>query len=261
MFDAIIDFRRRLKEGQCLFGPGIHLADPQSSDALADSSDFLWYDLEHQPMNIESLRAHLMLARHKNTPGIVRVPGPGSEILKPILDIGAHGIVVPQLKTVEQIRQVVADCRYPPQGERGFWPMIPMNYCRNSVAEVVKQSNDNLFVSVMIETAEAVEAIDEIVALEGLDSVVLGLMDLSGSYGVLGQVDHPQVVEATDKVIASARAVGMPVGTGQGTDIGILVALVDRGIQWFQTGSDCVYLVEFFERHTTELRARLAGSH
>ena len=135
--------------------------------------------------------------------------------------------------------------------------MIPLNYCHNDVPEYVKQSDEHLFVSVMIETVEAIKSIDEIVAIDGLDSVVLGLMDLSGSYGVLGQVNHPQVVAAADKVIASARSVGMPLGTGQGTHVDTIVSLAQRGIQWFQTGADCLYLVEFLDRFSEDVRGRL----
>ncbi len=257
MFDAIIDFRNKLQAGRVLLGSGIYMTDPQSSEALADSVDFLWYDLEHQAMSVEALRNHLMVARHKNKPGIVRVPGPGAATLKPILDIGAHGIVVPNVRTVEEVQQIVDDCRFPPQGQRGFWPMIPTNYCRDDMATYLAQSDKHLFVSVMIETIEAVESIDEIVAIEGLDSVVMGLMDLSGAFGVLGQADHPDVVASTDKVITSARKAGMPVGCGQGTNVETICALARRGIQWFQSGADCLYMVEFMEQFADRIKKNL----
>lgn len=259
MFDTIVDFRKRLADGQVLLGSAIYMIDPQSSDALADSTDFLWYDLEHQAMSIEALRAHLMIARYKNKTAIVRVPGAGNEILKPILDIGPHGIVVPQIKSVEQVQQIVTDCRYPPTGERGYWPMIPTNYTRDDIPHFIKQANKNLFVSVMIETAEAVDAIDEIVAIEGLDSVCMGLSDLSGSYGMLGEVGHPKVVSAMRKVISSAQAVGMPVGCGQGTNVETICQLAREGIQWFQTGGDCLYLIEFMDQFVANVRSQLAS--
>ena len=257
MFHSIIQFRQRLKDGQILLGAGINLTDPLASEALADSVDFLWYDFEHQAMSMDVLRQHLMVARLKKTPGIVRVPRPGTELLDTILDAGASGIVVPRVRSADEVRQVVAACRYPPTGRRGFWPLIPTNYSRDDIDEYLKQANENLFVSVMIETAEAVEAIDDVVAIEGLDSVVLGLMDLSGSYNVLGQADHPQVVASMEKVIASAQAAGMPVGTGQGTDVERISDLARRGIQWFQTGLDSLYMVEFMDQHTSRLRDRI----
>ena len=254
MFDPIIQFRKRLAAGDILLGPGINLTDLQASDALAESSDFFWFDLEHQAMSCEALRNHLILARAKNTPGIVRVPDSSHQAMQSILDAGAHGIIVPQVRSVEQVQQIVAACRYPPAGQRGFWPMIPTNYCRDDVPPYLEQANANLFVSVMIETIEAVDAIDEIVAVNGLDSIVLGLMDLSGSFGLLGQVDHPKVVTSMEKVIASAKAVGIPVGCGQGTDAERIRGLARRGIQWFQTGMDCQYLVEFLDQLAARVR-------
>jgi len=114
--------------------------------------------------------------------------------------------------------------------------MIPMNYGREEVPAILERSNENVFVSVMIETAESVEAIDDIVAINGLDSICIGLMDLSGSYGMVGQVNHPQIVASMEKVIASAQAAGIPIGCGQGVDVNTIRALVKRGIQRIQTG-------------------------
>ena len=74
MFDAIIEFRRRLQAGEVLLGTGIYMTDPQASAALADSTDFFWFDLEHQPMSIHMLRTHQLTVRHNKTPAIVRVP-------------------------------------------------------------------------------------------------------------------------------------------------------------------------------------------
>ncbi|HCN10231.1 MAG TPA: 4-hydroxy-2-oxo-heptane-1,7-dioate aldolase, partial [Lentisphaeria bacterium] len=177
MFDAVIEFRRRLQAGEVLLGSGIYMTDPQASAALADSTDFFWFDLEHQAMSIDTLRTHLLTVRHNKTPAIVRVPPSEAPLVQNVLDAGAHGIVAAQVRTVAEVESIVAECRYPPVGRRGFWPMIPTNYCRDDMSQYIKQADAGLFVAVMIETAEAVEAIDEIVAVDGLDGVVLGLMD------------------------------------------------------------------------------------
>ncbi len=259
MLAPIIEFRRRLEAGEIMFGPGVYLTDPLISEMLADSCDFLWYDLEHQLMSNEALRNHLMAARGKQTPSIVRVPGPhpGPVVLKPILDAGAGGIVVPQVKTVDEVRQIVNNCRYPPMGERGTWPMIPTNYTRDDIDEYYAQANKYLFVSIMIETKEAAEAIDDIIAIDGLDGVCLGLADLSGSFGVMGQTDHPKVIGAAERVIASCKAAGKPVGMGQGTNVDVICEMFDRGIQWMQTGADCVYMVEFLTDFATKIKQRV----
>ena len=257
MLDATIEFRKRLARGEVLLGPGVYLTDPLVSEALAESADFLWYDLEHQQMSINALRSHLMVARQTNTPGIVRVPGPGAAILKPVLDAGAHGIVVPQVRSAGEVRQIVRDCRYPPKGERGYWPLIGTNYGRVAVNDYLKGADERCFVAVMIETVEAVQAIDDIVAIDGLDSVVIGFMDLSGSMGILGQIHDPKVTTAAEKVIASARAAGKPVGSGQGVNIDAICDLAERGVQWMQVGADCIYLANFVDQFTSQVRSRL----
>lgn len=258
-FDALIRFRQRLAAGEVLLGPAVHFTDTQSSDALAENSDFIWYDLEHHAMSIEALRSHLTVARNRGIPGIVRVSKSDTEFYKTVLDVGASGIVVPQVYSAEETRRVVDACRYPTQGTRGFYPIVPMNYGRMDLSEHNRLANDNVFVSIMIETAQAVEEIDDILAIDGLDSVVLGLMDLSGSYGALGQTDHPKVVEATDKVIAAAKAAGKTVGTGQGTNADVVCDLIRRGAQWVQTGSDVTSMVQFYDDYFATIRRRLAG--
>jgi 2-dehydro-3-deoxyglucarate aldolase/4-hydroxy-2-oxoheptanedioate aldolase len=258
MFEPVIEFRRRLDAGEVLVGAGISLSDPQSSEAIADAVDFLWIDQEHSPVGPEALRGHLLAARARRRPGFVRVAASGTALIKPVLDAGAGGIVVPQVRSAEEVRQVVDDCRYPPLGRRGFGPLVPTLYGRQAGPAYVERANAHLFVSVMIETVEAVEAIEAIVAIPGLDSVVLGPWDLSGSFGRLGEVHHPQVVAAMEHVVGRARAAGRYVGSGMGPDPEFACLQASRGVQWLQMGGDCGYLVQFVDQMTAAVRQRLA---
>ena len=119
MLQAIKIFREKLAAGRVCLGAGISLSDPLVTDALGDSVDFFWIDLEHGAMSPEILSGHLLAARARRVPGIVRVTGSTTPFIKPILDSGAEGIVVPQVRSAEEVRSVVADCRYPPLGRRG----------------------------------------------------------------------------------------------------------------------------------------------
>ncbi len=259
MFHATREFRKRLAEGQLLIGSSVYLKDPQSTEALAHSADFLMYDLEHAPMGLDSLRKHLMVTRHMNTPGFVRAPGPhpGARVLKPILDIGAHGVIVPQVTSVQEVREIVNHCRYTPLGQRGIGPLVPTNYGRDDVLAHMAEANQQLWVCVMIETADAVEQIEQIVATEGLDSLMIGPMDLSASYGVPGQMDAPNVVTGIEKIVAAARAVGMPVGCGLGADAESVTKFAASGVQWFQVGGDCHYLVNHQDDLFGQIRQEL----
>lgn len=257
IFDGIDIFRQRLTDGDTLIGCGLALVDPQVSEALAESVDFLWIDLEHTTMGPESMRGHLMAARGRRNAIHVRLPGSATSIIKPVLDAGAPAIVVPQVTSVDEVRGIIDDCRYPPVGRRGFGNLVASDYGRIG-DDYVERANRSVFVSVMIECTEAVDVIDEIVALPGLDSIVLGPYDLSGSFGVLGQVDHPDVVQAMEHVIAAATAQNLPVGSGMPADADFASLQVSRGVQWLQMGGDIDHLVRAVEGTVSTVRSRIS---
>lgn len=255
----ILHFRERLQAGEVCIGASITLTDPHVTAALADSVDFFWIDLEHTMMSPEALNGHLLAARSKNVPALVRVTGSGTPFIKPVLDAGADGIIVPQVRTVEEVRQIVRDCRYPPLGQRGYGPRVTANYGRDGGADYITRANCAVFVSVQIETAEALAALDEILAVPGLDSLVLGPWDLSGALGRLGEVEHPTVVAAIETVIAKTRAAGLFVGSGMGTDAAYAATMARRGVQWLQVGGDFGYLVMAMDQITASIRSQLPG--
>jgi 2-keto-3-deoxy-L-rhamnonate aldolase RhmA len=167
--------------------------------------------------------------------------------------------VVPQVRSAEEVRSVVSDCRYPPLGRRGYGPRVPSNYGRDGGDEYVERANRGIFVAVQIETAEALEALDDILAVPGLDSIVLGPWDLSGALGVLGNVEHPRVVAAIETIISKARAAGLAVGSGMGPDPDYAYVMAQRGVQWIQIGGDYGYLVRHMDQITTSVRGRLTN--
>lgn len=256
---AISRFRERLAADEVCIGASITFTDPRVTDALADSVDFLWIDLEHSFMSPEALSGHLLAARGRDKPALVRVTGSSAPFIKPVLDMGADGIIVPQIRTADEVWRIVRDCRYPPQGHRGYGPRVPSNYGRDGGAAYIARANRDLFVAVQIETAEALAALDEILAIPGLDSLVLGPQDLSGSLGRLGDVEHPTVVEAIQSVIAKTRASGRAVGAGMGTDVAYAAQMAQRGVQWLQVGCDYGYLIEGMDSITAGIRTRLAA--
>ena len=258
MYGAIRNFRERLNDGETLIGSTVVFSDPIATDALAESADFIWYDQEHSPMGPENLRTHLMAARAKGCPGIVRVTQGSTPFVKPVLDAGADGVIAPQIRTVDEVRQLVSDCRYPPIGNRGYGPAISSNYGRNGGPGYVQDADESIFAAVMLETVEAVEAIDEIVSVPGLDSIVIGPMDLSGAMGVLGDIEHPRVVDAMEKVISSAKNAGVHVGAGMGLDTDYGSILAGLGVQWLQVANDIMMMINGMDRTTRDLRGKIS---
>jgi 2-keto-3-deoxy-L-rhamnonate aldolase RhmA len=256
MFDAIKQFRKKMDAGEICLGAGISLTDSSIVEALAPAVDFVWIDLEHSHLSYESVQTHLIAARAGGIAALVRVRGSDVPHIKPILDIGAGGIIVPQVRSAAEVRQVVDACRYAPLGNRGFGPRRASNYGRNGGLSWMESVNELLFVGVQIENREALESLDEIVAIQGLDSIILGPYDLSVALGHPGELQHPQVSDALDRIVTTARQAGKYVGTGMGAYAENAVEAITRGVQWIQCGDDYGYLVAHAEALMKQIRSR-----
>lgn len=258
MMEAIVKFRQDLKDGHLCLGAGISLADPLVTDALGDSVDFFWIDSEHSAKSPEVLQGHLLAARARNVPALVRVRDSSTPFIKPVLDAGADGIIVPQVRSAAEVRAVVNDCRYAPLGRRGIGPRVPSNYGRNGGIDYLESANKNVFVSVQIENVEALDAIDDIVSVPGLDSLVLGPWDLSAALGKFGQIEHPKVAEALEMIISKAKAAGLFVGAGVDVNVDRIYSLANKGVQWIEIGEDYSYLIKCMDEVTASVRSKMA---
>ena len=235
-------FVDKLKQGRICFGTGLSLMDPTVAEALAADFDFFWIDMEHSALSVAHVRGHLMAMKGSECAALVRVPWNDQVRIKPVLDMGADGIIVPMARTAEDVSQAVAACRYPPDGVRGFGPLRPLEYGRRNVAEFCQESNQNIITIVQIEQAAAVENIDEILAVPGLTSVAFGPNDLAASLGHRTDTRHPTVIEAMQHVTDRARAANIPVGVSIGADPELVCAFLDMGVQWVSTGVDVMLM-------------------
>jgi 4-hydroxy-2-oxoheptanedioate aldolase len=189
-----------LKGNKPLFGIFVGLASPAVVEMCGHAGfDFVIIDNEHGPASIETTEHLIRSARCANIIPIVRTLEP--EILR-ILDIGASAIQVPQVNTAEQARRIVAAAKYPPVGNRGaaFSPRAA-GYGFFGGAAHAKTSNEGLGVILMIETREALDNLDEILTVPGIDALFIGPNDLSFSMGLSGDQKHADVVSAIDSAI------------------------------------------------------------
>jgi 2-keto-3-deoxy-L-rhamnonate aldolase RhmA len=236
--------KERINKGQICIGSAVTFSDPLASEVLADEVDFLWYDLEHCPMSYESLNGHMLAARSRSVPSLVRAPSTEIGFIKPVLDSGANGIVVPQIVNAKEVEAVVEYCRYRPLGKRGLGPRVPADYGRKNLNDFVQSASKDIFVSVMIENVEAMEQLERIVSVAGLDSVVIGPADLTSSLGCLCDFENQKFIDAVKKVVAAAKKAGVLVGAGLGADEKFALKLAELGVQWLQFGSDYGYLIK-----------------
>ncbi len=202
--------------------------------AAASGFDFLWIEMEHSAITLESARNIILATRGTPTVPLVRVPVNELWTAKRALDIGALGIIFPFTSTPELARQAVDACKYPPIGKRGAsaglatlrWP-VPGSY-----ADFADQ---NAMVIIIVEQKEAVERIDEILDVPGIDVVFVGPNDLSYSFGDRGR-QTPQVEAAIAKVLAAAKKRNIPAGRTAGA--GNLPQLIKQGFVFFQGPSE-----------------------
>ena len=246
--------REKLRAGTIVLGAGISLSDPTVTEAIAPSVDFVWIDLEHNAMTVEKMLGHLIAARAGGCASIVRIPTNDVGWIKRVIDSGAEGIILPRAYSAKEVADFVSACRYPPMGTRGFGPRRPMQYGRLEQQAYLQQANRDLFVIAQVETVELVKEIDEVLRLEGLDSLVLGPQDLSGSMGRLGDTTHPDVVQTMKLLASKAKAAGKFIGSGLGANPKFAKLLIDCGVQWLQAGNDFEYMIRSCEQTFAEIR-------
>ena len=178
-------------------------------------------------------------------------------LIKPVLDIGADGIIAPLVRTVEDVRLAVAACRYPPEGIRGFGPRRAIQYGRTGDADYCQRANQEIICIVQIEHIDAVGAMDEIVKVPGLTAIAVGPNDLAGSMGHMGNPQHPEVQTAIQTVVATARQAGVFAGIALGDDLEAIMAWVNKGIQWVTVGVDWAHLARAIDTSVGRLRQQI----
>jgi 2-dehydro-3-deoxyglucarate aldolase/4-hydroxy-2-oxoheptanedioate aldolase len=236
--ENVAKFEEKLKRGQACLGTGISFSDATVTEALSGVLDFVWIDMEHSPLSLAAVQAHIMATKGSECLPIVRVPWNDPVLVKQVLDIGAGAVILPMIQTVEEARRAVAACRYPPDGIRGFGPRRASNYGQLGGPEFCKAMNEAIIPIVQIEHIRAVESIDQILAIPGVRHIVIGPNDLAGSMGHMGMPRHPDVIRAIETVIGKARKKGVFIGIGIGDDPDILIEWIDKGINWLTMGGD-----------------------
>ena len=234
-------FAENLRNGQLLIGPLVSLPSPEITEILAQTGfDWLFIDAEHGAFNPQ--QAQSMLQAAGNCPCVIRVPA-GDEIwIKKALDIGAAGIIVPQVHTAEQARQIVKYCKYSPQGNRGVGIGRAHKY-GNSFEEYLRQANRETAVIVQAESKTAIKNIASIVAVKGIDAILIGPYDLSASLGRIGQVDHKEVTSAISKVRKACIDANVKLGIF-GVSPEAVKPYIKKGFTLITVGVDSLFLIK-----------------
>ena len=258
---AVNAAKARLKKNQLAVGIGVRLV--RNVDIIkvmkAAGFDWLFLDLEHGSMSIETACEISTAAQDSGIAPIVRVPYGELAMATRVLDGGALGIVIPHVDTAEEAREIADRLRYPPLGHRSVGGgQAQFDYAPMKMADMIKRSNDNTLITVMIETPKAVRNAEAIAAVPGIDALLVGSSDLSVEMGIPGENGHPKIQEAVDKVIAACKKHRKFPGMGGAYSEELLQLYIGKGMKMLLAGNDLPMLTNAARTHQAKVRA-MAG--
>jgi 2-keto-3-deoxy-L-rhamnonate aldolase RhmA len=215
--------------------------------------DWLFIDAEHSTVDTSQMQALLQAAGA--TPCVIRLSSGDEVPIKKALDIGAAGIIAPQVNSVEHAKRIVQAAKYAPVGQRGLGIARAHRYGLN-VREYLQSANDQTAVIVQAEHRDAVAHIHDIVRVPGVDGVLIGPYDLSASYGKPGAVDHPEIKGAIERVRQACAGAQIPIGIF-GLSAEAVRPYIDQGFTMIVAGVDTVLLANAATALVRELRAAI----
>lgn len=203
--------KRALADGKTVFGLLNSIPSPLLVEMIGYAGfDFVILDMEHVCLNPETLENMVRAAECAGVTSLVRVPSAAPEVILRALDCGAQGIVVPHVRTAAEAAQAVSASRYAPLGTRGISGGRTTGFGTLDLPTYFARANSEIMVVAMIEDREGVDNLEAILSVAGIGMVLEGAIDLSQSYGVPGQSQHPIVQDAIEKIAASCRRHDIP---------------------------------------------------
>ena len=254
--------RAKWDRGELCLGTAVALTDAAVSELFGEAGyDFVWIDCEHSAMTPADALDHVRAARGAGAAAFIRVPSNDPVVMKPYLELHPAGIIVPRIANLADAEQAVSGCRYPPRGIRGFGPSRGVKFGQIRPPEYLAEVDRQLLVILQIEHIDAVNQIDAILGVPGVDSVVTGPSDLSGTMGLAGQPGHPDVVAALETVYRAAVGKGIPAGHSTGYDPEGIKHWLAMGLSWIAVDGDWITLYQHARRVADEVKEAARAQH
>lgn len=249
--------RQKMAHGQLVTGGHVFSGDPQLAELMGRYGyDFVWIDGEHSALDLRTVLGHIMACAAGDTAAFVRVPWNDPVRIKQVLEMGPDGLIVPFVCGAREAAQAVAACRYPPAGVRGFGPRRAGGYGAVPRHEYLEGVDQSILKIMQIEHRDGVNSLPEILAVPGVDMIVIGPNDLSASYGHLEDIAHPEMMPVYDYIVNACREAGIPCGASIGAQCpGTISQWLNRGLQFLACGDDFGFVAEGAQRTLARLRA------
>lgn len=248
--------KKALKNGQVVIGTMVSECRGSGVMTMLASAgfDYVIIDMEHGTFNLETVEDMIAASKATNTISIVRTRGFDRLAVQGPLDGGADGLLVPQMEGVENVQQLISWMKYFPEGDRGMaLRRAHSNFAKVNTGEYIKHANEQSMVVIQIETVKAIEEIEAMVSVPGVDAAFIGPNDLSQSYGVPGSSDDPRILEGLHKFIAACKKHGVAPGY-HAMDIAKAKYWIDQGMQMIGISNDINMVVDTGAKLSGELR-------
>jgi len=234
--------KQKLARGETTLGLWVTLEAPTITEiAVTLGLDWVCIDTEHGHLDFKEVLEHVRVTRQTTTTPLVRVQEIEQGLIKRVLDIGAAGILVPQVTSAAEVEQAVRFAKYPPRGVRGVGGERATRWGLG-LRDCTRTANEETLVIPLVETVAAGEAIDAILAVPGVDAIFFGPADYSASAGYLGEWEGPGVAERLLSIKERIRARGLACGI-MSTDVKNAVARQQQGFQLIGIGADTGLLI------------------
>ena len=254
--------KERLEAGELALEIGVRMSRTVDIAKAMKTCDYDWLfiDMEHSSLDLDTAAQISVAAQSAGINPVVRVPGFEHHHASRVLDGGAQGIVAPHVDTADTAARIVRQCRFPPLGRRSVvGGLAQLDFESYSVAESTEALNTSTLVIVMIETPDAVENVDAIAAVEGVDGLLVGTNDLCMEMGIPGRVDAPAVMDAQAKVIDACRRHGRFPGLGGVYEPSLMERCIEMGMRFILCGNDLSMLMAGASARLKHLRALKPG--
>lgn len=247
--------RERLERGELSLGVGIRvLRSVEVAKAMKTAGfDWLFIDLEHGALSIETASQMCLAGLEAGISPLVRIPNGEYSLATRLLDNGALGIVVPHVETAEEARTIVNRLRYPPQGHRGVFSIMP-HFDYKPTADMTASLNRSNLIAVMLESASAIANAEAIAAVSGIDVLLIGTNDLCIEMGVPGDLGHAKIVDAYACMIAACRQHLKWPGMAGVYDDKLMQSYIDMGACFILAGGDLGFLMDGASKRAALLR-------
>ena len=230
---------------------------------IMSQAGFPWLviDMEHSVIDYETMQSMLLAVESNNCTPLVRLSGKDNIQVKRVLDAGAFGIIVPMVNTEKEAEDIINSIKYPPIGERSVGLARAQGYGMK-FNDYINNFNDHSIVIFQIENKIAIENIEKILSVVGIDGIIIGPYDLSASYGIPGELQNSKILEAEQKVLDAAKKNNIPAGIHVvDPNSELLLSKVKKGFKFFAYGVDMLFLAKNCEKGISDINKILSSSN